>query len=70
MKKIGIFSLYGGIEATEKTGCIGVRYIGWWTCPGHRQNTIICELYEKDGLLPSRGVQSRPLAELPGGRRK
>ena len=46
-------SVGGGCETTRKTGVLTVRYIGWWNCPGHRQNTIVLEMYEKVDLLPN-----------------
>lgn len=49
MKQIGIFSLLnqqGGVVPTDKSALLNTKYLHWWPNPGHRQHTIILEIYE------------------------
>ena len=31
----------------QKTAALNTRYLAWWTMIGHRQHTVILEVYEK-----------------------
>ena len=52
MKQTGVFivsepNCSGGAILADKCSAIGARYIGWWATPGHRQCTIVLQVYEK-----------------------
>lgn len=45
--RIVAFPIGGGIVPLLKSTALGARYIGWWNIIGHRENTDILIVYEK-----------------------
>lgn len=43
----GVYMTGGGIVPCSKSAALTTRYVGWWRNVGHRQQTVILEVYEK-----------------------